>query len=77
MAFDSSKDEKWQKQVEYMAEIYKIEEDKDYKIEQLEQENARLNAIINNIADYVNKMGFGSIVDNPKKDLVKILRKEE
>lgn len=46
-------------------------------IDELRQENEELKRIINNIADYVNKMGFGSIVDNPKKDLTRILDKEK
>lgn len=64
------------------GEAKHIFDNENYELLELERqvyinENKRLNSIINNIADYVNKMGFGSIVDNPKKDLVKILKKEE
>lgn len=42
----------------------------------LEQENKRLNAILNNIHTYIEKMSYCDIVDNPKKELVRILEKE-
>ena len=45
--------------------------------EELEQENKRLNAIINNIHNYIEKMSYCDIVDNPKKDLSRILEKGE
>lgn len=66
-----------------------MEEETDYKIDyktayenvmiankMLEQENKRLNTILNNIHTYIEKMSYCDIVDNPKKDLTKILRKE-
>lgn len=42
---------------------------KDYEIE-------RLNTIINNIHTYIEKMSYCDIVDNPRKDLTKILERE-
>lgn len=42
----------------------------------LEQENKRLNTIINNIANYIDRMSYASIVDNPRQDLTKILKKD-
>ena len=42
----------------------------------LEQENKRLNTIINNIHTYIEKMSYCDIVDNPRKDLTKILERE-
>ena len=49
-------------------EKYKLLNTKDYKIE-------RLNNIINNAINYIEKMSYTSVVDNPKKDLVKILKR--
>lgn len=36
----------------------------------------QLEEIIKEIEKYVEKMSYQSVVDNPKKDLIKILRKE-
>ena len=37
----------------------------------------RLEEKLKEIEEYVDKMSFGDIVDNPKKDLIKILKKEK
>jgi cell division protein FtsB len=47
------------------------------EIEQLKQENERLKTIINNIHAYIEKMSYCEIVDNPKKELSRILEKGE
>lgn len=47
------------------------------KIAELEKEKERLNNIIDNAIKYVEKMSYQDIVDNPKKDLIKILKKEK
>ena len=65
-------------------------EETDYKIDyktayenvmiankMLEQENKRLNTILNNIHNYIEKMSYCDIVDNPKKELSRILEKGE
>ena len=36
-----------------------------------------LEEIIKQIERYVDKMSYASVVDNPKEDLVKILKKEK
>ena len=41
----------------------------------LEQEIQRLNNIINELETYIDKMSYTSVVNNPKKDLVKILKR--
>jgi hypothetical protein len=38
--------------------------------------NEELEEIIKAIEEYVEKMSYASVIDNPKKDLVKILKKE-
>lgn len=48
-----------------------------YTIMSLHCEIDRLNTIINNIHNYIEKMSYCEVVDNPKKDLTKILRKEK
>ena len=35
-----------------------------------------LEEILKQIEQYVDKMSYASVVDNPKKDLIKILKKE-
>lgn len=50
-------------------EKYKLLNKKDYEIE-------RLNTTLNNIHNYIEKMSYCDIVDNPKKELVRILEKE-
>ena len=45
------------------------------RIAQLEYEVERLESTINQVDKYVEKMSYQDIVDNPKKDLQKILRK--
>ena len=42
----------------------------------LEQENKRLNTIINNIHNYIDRMSYCEVVDNPKKELSRILERE-
>lgn len=46
------------------------------RIADLEWEVERLENTINQINKYVDKMSYCDIVDNPKKDLQKILKKE-
>lgn len=43
---------------------------------ELKEENERLNTIINNIHNYIEKMSYCEVVDNPKKELSRILEKE-
>lgn len=49
----------------------------EYENTKLRQENERLNAILNNIYNYIEKMSYCDIVDNPKKELSRILEKGE
>lgn len=44
---------------------------------QMYAENERLNAILNNIHNYIEKMSYCEVVDNPKKELSRILEKGE
>lgn len=66
-----------------------MSEETDYKIDyktayenvmiankMLEQENKRLNTILNNIHTYIEKMSYCEIVDNPKKELTRILERK-
>ena len=66
-----------------------MDEETDYKIDyktayenvmiankMLEQENKRLNTILNNIHTYIEKMSYCDIVDNPKKELTRILERK-
>lgn len=46
------------------------------RIATLEYEVERQDNIIEEVENYVEKMSYSSIVDNPKKDLQKILKKE-
>lgn len=43
----------------------------------LVDEIERLNTILNNIHNYIEKMSYCEIVDNPKKELSRILEKGE
>ena len=43
----------------------------------LEWEIERLESTLNQVDKYIEKMSYSSIVDNPKKDLQKILKKEK
>lgn len=45
------------------------------RIATLEWEIERLESITNELNKYIEKMSYADIVDNPKKDLQKILRK--
>ena len=47
------------------------------KIATLEYEVERLENTLNQVDKYIEKMSYSSIVDNPKKDLQKILKKEK
>lgn len=47
------------------------------RIATLEYEVERQDGIIEEVNNYVEKMSYSSIVDNPKKDLQKILKKEK
>lgn len=66
-----------------------MSEETDYKIDyktayenvmiankMLEQENKRLNTILNNIHNYIDRMSYCEVVDNPKKELSRILERE-
>lgn len=69
-------------------EQYKImiENDTDFVIDKIIEKNnqllrqeleiERLNTIINNIHNYIEKMSYCDIVDNPKKELSRILERE-
>lgn len=52
-------------------DVLELEEKNKY----LTQEVDRLNSIVDSIEKYVERMSFGAVIDNPKKDLQKILRK--
>lgn len=45
------------------------------RIANLEYEVERQDNIIEEVNNYVEKMSYASVIDNPKKDLSKILRK--
>lgn len=47
------------------------------RIATLEYEVERQDGIIEEVNNYIEKMSYSSIVDNPKKDLQKILKKEK
>ena len=47
------------------------------RIVTLEWEIERLESTMNQVNQYVDKMSYEVIVDNPKKDLIKILKKEK
>jgi cell division protein FtsB len=44
---------------------------------ELRQENEQLNTIIANIHNYIDRMSYCAIVDNPRKELSRILEKGE
>lgn len=44
---------------------------------ELKEENEKLNTILNNIHNYIEKMSYCEVVDNPKKELSRILEKGE
>ena len=46
------------------------------RIANLEYEVEMKDSIIENLNNYIDKMSYASVVDNPKKDLQKILKKE-
>lgn len=47
------------------------------KIATLEWEVERLESTLNQVDKYLDKMSYSSIVDNPKKDLQKILKRSD
>lgn len=47
------------------------------RIANLEYEVERQDNILEQVERYVDKMSYASVVDNPKEDLVKILKKEK
>lgn len=47
------------------------------RIANLEHEVERQDNILEQVESYVDKMSYASVVDNPKEDLVKILKKEK
>lgn len=47
------------------------------KITKLEYEVERLESTLNQVDKYLDKMSYSSIVDNPKKDLQKILKRSD
>ena len=47
------------------------------EIKHLKQENEALKTIINNIANYIDRMSYQAVIDNPRQDLVRILDKEK
>lgn len=44
-------------------------------LEEKDKEIQRLQGIINELETYIDKMSYTSVVNNPKKDLVKILKR--
>ena len=47
----------------------------DKRLDEREQEIERLNNIIKELETYIDKMSYAPVVNNPKKDLVKILKR--
>ena len=47
------------------------------RIATLEYEIERLESTLNQVDKYIEKMSYSSIVDNPKKDLQKILKRSD
>jgi hypothetical protein len=47
------------------------------RIATLEWEIERLESTLNQVDKYIEKMSYSSIVDNPKKDLQKILKRSD
>lgn len=47
------------------------------KIAALEWEIERLESTLKQVDKYIEKMSYSSIVDNPKKDLQKILKRSD
>lgn len=60
---------------EHYKEKDKVINDLLSRIAKLEYEAERLESKINQVDKYIDKMSYCDIVDNPKKDLQKILRK--
>lgn len=47
------------------------------RIANLEYEVERQDSILKKIDNYINKMSYASVIDNPREDLTKILKKEK
>lgn len=47
------------------------------RIANLEYEVEMKDSIIESLNNYIDKMSYASVVDNPREDLVKILKKEK
>ena len=47
------------------------------RIANLEYEVEMKDSIIESLNNYIDKMSYASVIDNPKEDLVKILQKEK
>lgn len=47
------------------------------RIANLEYDIEMKDSIIESLNNYIDKMSYASVVDNPKEDLVKILKKEK
>ena len=45
------------------------------KVEELIGRVEYLERVVKELQDYVEKMSYASVIDNPKKDLVKILKR--
>lgn len=45
------------------------------KVEELISRVEYLERVVKELQDYVEKMSYASVIDNPKKDLVKILKR--
>lgn len=51
-------------------------DDEILKVEELIGRVEYLERVVKELQDYVEKMSYASVIDNPKKDLIKILKKE-
>lgn len=45
------------------------------KVEELIGRVEYLERVVKELQDYIEKMSYASVIDNPKKDLVKILKR--
>ena len=50
-------------------------DDEILKVEELIGRVEYLERVVKELQDYVEKMSYASVIDNPKKDLVKILKR--
>lgn len=51
-------------------------DDEILKVEELIGRVEYLERVVKELQEYVEKMSYAPVVDNPKKDLIKILKKE-